>query len=723
MSAPNTQPRARRRLLSRVGIQSKLLLMILVMSVLAALTAGGIGFQSGRSSLREAVFERLTGIREVQSRTVEGRWEDIRNSVLNTAANDTSLSAMGAFTAGFDRLADATITGAQSKAIDTFYAARFADASDTGGTIDVNALLPTSNAQKYLQAFYTPGIAAPKAGSPANNTGDTTGDVTVADAGDGSSWSAANARYDPYFQRLVERSGFADVLLIDTDGDVVYTAKKRTDLATNILTGPYRGETALAETFRRAMSTNDIGYVESTDFARYLPAAEPTSWIVTPIGPVGRPTGALAVQFPMSLLNRVMTFDREWVQVGMGETGETFLIGPDSLMRSDSRLFLEDPDAYRRAVIAAGTPADVADKAIRLGTTVLVQKVGFAASEAAQRGDTGTLINTDYLGRRALVAYAPLDIAGLRWAIVATADSAEAFAPERQFAQRLVRSTAGIIFIACLASALWSRMFIRPIRRLDDGARRISAGEYDIALPVESRDEFGQLTAAFNTMSRNLAVKDQLLTEQRAENERLLRSLMPNTVMQRYRDGEQTIAEEHQDVSVIFADVVGLDDLAGELDAEEILSIINNLATEFDRAADDLGVERVRNTYNGYLASCGLTIPRLDNAARTVDFAVAMQRIVDRYNAENDQRIALRAVINNGAVTSGLVGQAGLVYDMWGTAVNLASAIRRSTAKPGVYVAVGVYEATRDSRRYLPAGTITVGDREESIWLLAEDDS
>ena len=203
MSAPNTQPRARRRLLSRVGIQSKLLLMILVMSVLAALTAGGIGFQSGRSSLREAVFERLTGIREVQSRTVEGRWEDIRNSVLNTAANDTSLSAMGAFTAGFDRLADATITGAQSKAIDTFYAARFADASDTGGTIDVNALLPTSNAQMYLQAFYTPGIAAPKAGSPANNTGDTTGDVTVADAGDGSSWSAANARYDPYFQRLV----------------------------------------------------------------------------------------------------------------------------------------------------------------------------------------------------------------------------------------------------------------------------------------------------------------------------------------------------------------------------------------------------------------------------------------------------------------------------------------------------------------------------------------
>ena len=224
-------------------------------------------------------------------------------------------------------------------------------------------------------------------------------------------------------------------------------------------------------------------------------------------------------------------------------------------------------------------------------------------------------------------------------------------------------------------------------------------------------------------MSRNLAVKHQQVTEQRAENERLLRSLMPDTVVQRYRDGDETIAEEHQNVSVLSAEVVGLDDLSGEFDAEQTLAIINNLASEFDRAAEDLGVERVRNTYSGYLASCGLTVPRLDNVARTVDFALEMQRIVERYNAENDQRIALRVVINTGEVTSGLVGRASLVYDMWGSAVNLAAAIRRSTAKPGVYVATGVYEVTRDTRRYLPAGSVTIGDREEPVWLLVEDDT
>ncbi len=115
--------------------------------------------------------------------------------------------------------------------------------------------------------------------------------------------------------------------------------------------------------------------------------------------------------------------------------------------------------------------------------------------------------------------------------IVASIDSDEAFAPERRFAQRLVRSTATIIFIACIAAMLWARLFVRPIKRLEQGAEQISTGDYNVSLPVNSRDEFGDLTVAFNEMSRNLAIKDQLLTEQREENDRLLLSLMPESVV------------------------------------------------------------------------------------------------------------------------------------------------------------------------------------------------
>ena len=346
--------------------------------------------------------------------------------------------------------------------------------------------------------------------------------------------------------------------------------------------------------------------------------------------------------------------------------------------------------------------------------------MGTKATEAAQRGETGTLVATDYLGNRALQAYAPLNLKGLNWVVIAAANSDEAFAPERNFAHRLVRSTALIIFLACLAAMVWSRLFVRPIKRLEDGAEKISTGDYTVRLPVDSNDEFGDLSVAFNEMSNNLAVKHQLLTEQRAENDRLLKSLMPESVVERYRDGEENIAQDHQDVTVIYADLIGLDDLSGDLDADQSLTFINKLMRQFDASAESHGIERVRNTHNGYLASCGLTVPRLDNIRRTVDFAIDMQRTVDRFNAETGHSIKFRAGIDTGTVTSGLIGRAGLVYDLWGGAVHLASKMRRGLSKPGIYVSQGVYEATRDTLQYTSAGTVKVGEQDQPTWELTE---
>ena len=252
-------------------------------------------------------------------------------------------------------------------------------------------------------------------------------------------------------------------------------------------------------------------------------------------------------------------------------------------------------------------------------------------------------------------AYAPADIEGLRWNVIAKINTAEAFAPVSAFTRTLVLSTVVIIFVVCLAAMLLARLFVRPIRRLETGAQKISSGDYNITLPVHSRDEFGDLTVAFNDMSRNLAIKEELLAEQRRENDRLMLSLMPEPVVQRYREGEETIAQDHQDVTVIFADVVGLDALSSELNSDELLAIVNKLTRQFDAAAENLGVEQVRTLHNGYLASCGLSVPRLDNVRRTVDFAIEMQRIIERFNAETGHDLELRAGIDTGTVTSGLV--------------------------------------------------------------------
>ncbi|WP_231102162.1 HAMP domain-containing protein, partial [Mycobacterium avium] len=432
--------------------------------------------------------------------------------------------------------------------------------------------------------------------------------------------SAANARFNDYFREIATRFEYRDALLLDTRGNVVYSVRKSASLGTNILTGPYR-QSNLRGAYEKAMAANSVNFVWITDFQPYQPQlGQPTAWLVAPIGAPGRAAGVLALPLPIAKVNRIMTADKQWRAAGMGRTAETYLAGPDNLMRSDSRLILEDPERYARDAVAAGTPRNTVDTAIRWGGTTLVQPVATAAVRAAQRGETGTVTDTGYLGRRELAAYAPLSLpnSDLHWSILATRETAEANARVVSLTQTLVLTTTAMVFVICVAALLVAQMFVRPIRRLQAGAREISAGNYDVTIPVTSRDEIGELTAAFNDMSRNLQIKQELLGEQCKENDRLLASLMPEPVARRYREGEQTIAQEHQDVTVIFADIVGLDEISAKLSGRELVGVVDELVREIDSAAETLGVEPIRTLHNGYLASCGLNVPRLDSVQRTV---------------------------------------------------------------------------------------------------------
>lgn len=164
---------------------------------------------------------------------------------------------MEAFSAGFGQLANSTTTPQQWQSIVDYYNTEFkpAEQQQTGETVDVSRLLPTSNAQKYLQANYTAPFADPEKA------------IRVDDARDGSAWSAANARFNDYFREIVQRFQFEDALLLDAVGNVVYTAYKGIDLGTNILTGPYRQSCCATPTtrpWRRTPSTTSGSPISAT---------------------------------------------------------------------------------------------------------------------------------------------------------------------------------------------------------------------------------------------------------------------------------------------------------------------------------------------------------------------------------------------------------------------------------------------------------------------------
>jgi class 3 adenylate cyclase len=710
-AAPSGKAVRRQRVAFRMSVQSKLLLMLLTCSIMSVAVVGIIGYQTGRDGLRSMASQRLIELRGAQQRAIETLFREMTNSLVIYSHGSAAVDALRSFIGGFDQLGNATISAAQQQAILRYYTDKIVApiAHTTGVQLDVNALLPTSNAQKYLQAAYT---ASSSGGDP----------IKVDDAGDGSAWSAANARFNSYFREIATRAETGDAMLLDTRGNIVYTAAKGPDLGSNILTGPYR-ESNLRGAYQKAMGANAVDFVGITDFYPYQPQLDsPTAWLVSPIGENGKIEGALALPLPVAKVNRIMTADKQWAAAGMGKGTETYLAGPDNLMRSDSRLFLEDPKAYRRDVVAAGTPPDVADKAIRLGGTTLVQPVRSAGLRNAQRGQTGVISDTDYLGNTVLEAYAPLNLpdSDLHWSILATRDREEAFAAISSFGRTMVLGVVVMIFFICVASMLLAQVILRPVRRLETGTQKISSGDYEVNIPVTSRDEIGRLTAAFNEMSRNLAIKEQLLNEQRLENERMLLSLMPESVVQRYREGEQTIAQEHHDVTVIFADIAGLDEVSDDVSGDELVEMVDDLFRQFDSAAESLGVERIRTLHNWYLASCGVTTPRLDDIRRTMEFAIEMRHIIDRFNSQSGHNLRLRAGINSGNVISGLVGQSGLVYDMWGRAVSLVYQMYPGSAQPGIYVTAPVYEAMREMWKFTPVATVTVSGVEQQIWRLSE---
>jgi len=696
--------------LRSLGFQSKLLIMLLAVSVISVLVAGLIGYISGTNSLRAAEYQRLTQLRESRARAITAFYDGITNAATVLTHSSATVTAVKEFTGAFAELQKTPLPPGAREAVDRYYADVFDPAltKGTGTKVDGALFRPTSNAQTYLQSLYT---------VPAK--GDFNASAKILSAGDPSEWTALNARYQPFFSDFARRFGFDDAMLLDTDGNVVYSTFKQVDIGANILGPPYKS-TNLADAYQQAMRATSVDEVILTDFQNYAPAyGKPTPWVLTPIGDGGGIYGVLALQLSVDGINNVMTGNRGWEAEGLGSTGETYLAGQDRLMRSVSRELITDPQRFLADVVANGTPADLAKRQVEVGDSVLLQPVNTEAVNAALAGQSGVTTAESYLGPEVLVAYEPLQLPGLDWAIVAKIDRAEALAPVSRFARNIALSTAAIVLAVCLLSLLFSRILTRPVKALADAVRRVSGGDLGVTVPVTSRDEFGQLAEAFNDMSASLQTKQLLIEDQRRENDQLLGSLMPETEAKRFREGEENISTQYRDVSVIYAQLLGFDEFSRSMPSEQSVSMLNSIVEAFDGAAERHGVEQVRSMQdNGLLATCGLVVPRVDHASRTIAFARELTEIVHRFNDQHDAALTIRAGIDSGPVTSGLVGERSTIYALWGEAVDLAHRVHAATKSPGVFVSDRVHETVSGIYPFIEAGTISDTSGTETVWRL-----
>ena len=461
----------------RSFLTNPLLLALLGVSLIPMAFMGLANYRTSSSALREQAFKQLDTVNTITAKAVERYFATLRQELSVLAEGRICVESLEKFTAGMaslrsDNKIDDKALAAARRDLEAFYTGDFATEfrRRSGETIDLRPLCQAlDDDAAYAQYLYIRSNPNPL------------GSKFLLDAAaDGSSYSAAHAAYHPFFRGICEKYGVYDVFLIDAaTGKVVYTAAKETDLGTSLREGPL-ASSSLGVAFQQAAAAGRRDAVGFGLFQRYLPSCnEPASFMAAPIFDGRKLVGVVAFQVPIDKANAIIG-----ETTGMGQTGETYAIGPDRLFRSDSRFTKE-----------MGAKTTIINPEFKVDTA--------AVRAALDEGKAGTAEAPDYRGVPSLVSWRPMtihrDATGgrddVRWALISEIDTAEVFKPISRLFQ-LGMTVFGLTSAAVLGV---STMIARRLTRESKRQAALVGGIVDNTHALASSSE--ELTSVSQQMS------------------------------------------------------------------------------------------------------------------------------------------------------------------------------------------------------------------------------
>ena len=520
------------KFISNVKLTSKVAGLIILMGIVAASFTATLNYFDAKKSIVEGVEYKLSAISHIKSRALEGFFKDIENDIKTQAVNPTTQQALVEFRQSWDAL--------------------------------------EGNQQKYLQTQYI-----------TNNPNPLGSKEQLDYAPDNTDYSNSHAEFHPYFRTVLQDRGYYDIFLFDTRGNLIYSVFKELDYATNLINGPYKN-TDLGNAFRDGLNGSK-GQVSFFDFKPYSPSAgAPASFMSTPVmDESGLPLGVLVYQMPIDRLNKVMA-DHS----GLGETGESYVVGTDFLMRSDSRHLDE--------------------------STILKKTVNNEAVKKALTSEGGVMTALDYRGVEVLVAYENLNIMGANWAVITQADAVEILAPAVALRKSVFVQLGVLSILLAGMGVLFGRMISRPIVEVRKSMVKVAEGERNLEIPYVKRgDEIGDIAVSLSKF------RDDLVT---AEGERLT---------------QEKAMEAHSNAQNVV--VTGLADGLKALSDGNLTNVLNNtfdpeyeqLRTDFNSANATLKatMEKILLTSNGIQnGAMEMSIASDDLSKRTENQAAALEQ-------------------------------------------------------------------------------------------------
>jgi len=492
-------------LLMKISLRTKLIsagtLLAFIPALLLSILLSVKAVDQGASALQQAAEQKLTATRDATARHVEDYLATIQDQVVTFAADLMVQEALTAFNSAFISY-PSTVSAAElttrTKAVQQYYQQQFdvRFAALNGGKSAAPDTLLQSTAGLSVPLQYRFIAANP---APLGNKDQ------LIDSQEDNAYGAAHRKFHPALHAYQQKFGYYDIFLVDAQsGNVLYTVFKELDFATNLNHGPYK-DTGLGQAYRAALNAKAPGETFITDFAPYLPFYDaPAAFIATPVFVAEQLKGVLIFQMPVDRLNNVMTHNKAWAQTGFGDTGETYLVGADLLMRSDARGLLAGKDEFIRQQLATGLKQTTADAIQLKNTTIglLAQQTVPVELGLAGKAGVGPFHKAD--GSAVFSAYKPLQIDGLQWVIISEMSAAEALLPVETLKQSILHNALlaciGALFAGALLGWLFARLLLKPVLMMLSTVNNIAQGEGDLTqrLDVQGHDELAELSGGIN---------------------------------------------------------------------------------------------------------------------------------------------------------------------------------------------------------------------------------
>ena len=294
-----------------------------------------------------------------------------------------------------------------------------------------------------------------------------------------------------------------------------------------------------------------------------------------------------------------------------------------------------------------------------------------------------------------------------------------------------------LFLLGAVATYLMVKKVSQPLERLTDYAQKLADHDFSATVDISSDDEIGLLAATMESMATDIsgfverlqtAVREatselyqtlEALREEQDKSERLLMNMLPSPIARQLKEGQSNIADGFAEVTILFADIVGFTKLSERIAPAQLVRLLNELFSAFDRLSEQHGLEKIKTIGDAYMVVGGIPIPREDHAEAVAEMALDMQRELHRISAERGEDFSIRIGVNTGPVVAGVIGTKKFIYDLWGDAVNTASRMESHGIAGCIQVTDSTYKLLQNKYRFKERGVIDVkGKGDMTVYLL-----